>query len=326
MDVIVFSDNPDISSCFLTYENTVGYSATYLPYKELRKSVKTLKKDAFIYVDVSGLMEDERGKLLKYLKNYSKRAYGIIDNMGMIKDIGALFHEGASDYIGKDALYEGVSLHRLKKAYELHQRKSHEAIEVSEIPETSEFIISPNDWSTVKPGKEYTFYFMYILLENITRLTKNFSDNQIVAADNAFKTYIDRRVTQFGGKIWMWNDFEGLVLFPFNGRKCNAILTCFGLMLSQKIYSVENPHFHSMLSIRIAIHIGNTIFKKAGNTGTIISDSINTIFNLGKKFCNPGNFYLTKQVLGFAHEGLKGCFIPAGTYDEMEIMRMRLPV
>ena len=124
----------------------------------------------------------------------------------------------------------------------------------------------------------------------------------------------------------MWNDFEGLILFPFNGGKCNAILTCFRLMLSQKIYSVENPHFRNMLSIRIAIHIGNTIYRKAGDTGMIVSDSINTIFNMGRKFGDPGNFYLSKQVLRFTHEGLKGCFIPAGNYKGMKIVRMKLPV
>jgi hypothetical protein len=123
----------------------------------------------------------------------------------------------------------------------------------------------------------------------------------------------------------MWHDFEGLVLFPFNGERCNAVLTCLRLMLSQKIYSVETPYFHSMLSMRIAMHIGNTIYRKAGDTGTIVSDSLNTVFNLGRKFGNPGNFYLTRQVLEFAQEGLTGCFVPAGHFNGMEIMRMMLP-
>jgi hypothetical protein len=323
MDVIVFSDNPDISSCFINLEKTSGYTISYLPYKELAKDVKALKKNVFIYIDVSGLKEDKKDKVLQFFKNYTKRAYGIIDSTGRIKDIGALFLDGASDYIGKDALYEEMSPLRLKKAYKLHLYKSHKVKDIRAVHESSEFIISPTDWSIVKTGKEYTFYLMYIQLENSSRLTKNFGDSQIKAADNSFKAYIDRKIAHSGGKIWMWNNFEGLILFPFTGRKCNAILTCFGLMLSQKIYSVENRHFHSMLSIRIAIHIGNTIYRKKGDTGTIVSDSINTTFNLGRKFGDPGNFYLTKQVLEFAHEGLKGCFIPAGHYNGIKIMRMR---
>ena len=323
MDVIVFSDSPDISSCFINLEKTTGYTTSYLHCKDFVKSMKTLKTDVFVYIDVSGFKEDEREEVVKSLKSFKTLKYGIIDKTGEIRDIGALFHDGVSDYIGKDAYREGVSSQRLQKAYALHQTEPLNEKEVSEGPEASEFIISPNEWSVVKTDKEYTFYFMYIHLDNSSRLTKNFGDSQIVAADNSFKAYIDRRITKAKGKIWMWNNFEGLILFPFTDKKCNAILTCFRLMLSQKIYSVENPHFHSMLSIRIAIHIGNTVYRKKDDTGTIVSDSINTTFNLGRKFGDPGNFYLTKQVLGFAHEGLKGCFIPAGYYNGMEILRMK---
>jgi hypothetical protein len=326
MDVIVFSDSPDISSCFRDIVKDVSYSTSYLPCKDLRKYIKALKKNSFIYVDVSGLRQEEMEKLLKYLSDHHNQRYGIIDSRGKIKDIGALFLEGASDYIGKETYPKGVSLERLRKAYKLHHLKTYETGETGRRSDISEFIISGDDWRKIRSGREYTFCFMYILLENRERLIRNFGDDQITTADGSFKAYIERTVAQSGGKIWMWNDFEGLVLFPFDGRRCSAVLICFRLMLSQKIYSVEFPYFRNMLSLHIVLHIGNTIYRKAGDTGTIVSDSINTVFNLGRKFGDPGNFYLTKHVLRFAQEGLRGCFVPAGHYNGTEIMKMRLPL
>jgi hypothetical protein len=324
MDVIVISDSPDISSCFSDIGKDVNCSTCYLPYKDLRKCIKVLKKNSFIYIDVSGLRQEELEKLFKYLSNHHNRRYGIIDSKGKIKDIGALFLEGASDYIGKETYHKGVSLQRLRKAYKFHPLRTYETKEAGGMSDISEFIIPGDDWRKIKSGREYTFCFMYILLENRARLTRNFSDDQITAADGSFKAYIDRTVAQSGGRIWMWNDFEGLVLFPFDGKRCDAVLICYRLMLSQKIYSVESPYFRNMLSLHIVLHIGNTIYRKAGDTGTIVSDSINTVFNLGRKFGDHGNFYLTKQVLDFAHEGLRGCFVPAGHYNGTEIMKMRL--
>ena len=161
MDIVVFSDNPDISSCFHTIGNAAGYSTNYLPYKDLRRSVKTLKKNTFIYIDVSGLQEEKRKKLLKYLSKYSNRGYGIIDITRKVKDIGTLFHQGASDYIGRETYLQGVSLLRLRKAYELHQRKSYEAKEAGEIPDISEFIISGED-----AGRIIKSLFLHMLPRN----------------------------------------------------------------------------------------------------------------------------------------------------------------
>jgi hypothetical protein len=167
---------------------------------------------------------------------------------------------------------------------------------------------------------------MYIELENKVGLKKNLSDVLIGAADNAFRSYIEQSVSRYMGRVWIWNDFEGIVLFPFDGTSCDAVSVCFGIVLSRKIYSVENPYFNRLLSFSIALHLGNTVYRRSGDTGTIISESINTVFNVGRKFGEQGNFYLTRQVLEYAPPGMEDCFVPAGRFEGFEIIRMRLPI
>jgi hypothetical protein len=116
------------------------------------------------------------------------------------------------------------------------------------------------------------------------------------------------------------------MLFPFDGKRSDVPVACLRLMLSKKIFSVEETSFDSLLSYRIAFHIGNTVYRKKGNTGTIVSTSINTIYHLGQKYLHPGQFYITEDALHFAPDGLKDCFVPVGNYEGHHIFRMKLPL
>ena len=114
-----------------------------------------------------------------------------------------------------------------------------------------------------------------------------------------------------------------VVLFPFDGKRCSAILTCFRMMLDRNIISAEDISFNALISYRIALHIGNTVYRKRGDTGGIISDSINSIFHLGQKYAESGNFYITQDAFSFIPKGLSDYFVPAGIYEGRRIMQMR---
>jgi hypothetical protein len=129
-----------------------------------------------------------------------------------------------------------------------------------------------------------------------------------------------------GGRIWIWDDFGGLILFPFDGEECAAVLTCFRLILNRKLIHAEELHCRVPFSFRIVLHIGNTIYRQKGKTGTLVSNSINSIFHLGKKFAKPGNFYITKEVYRYIPEKFRSYFISVGEYEGFDVLRMRLPM
>lgn len=325
MEVILFSNSLQTRLRFAPLEQNRSVNITYLPCSSLKSDLKEAHRDAFVYVDISGQGDEDKERLLYYVRNYGKQRYGIIDPEGWIRDVGMLFHNGAVDYIGTP--FNGsITIKRVKKAlalrpYMLEDSGSHKRSTVRD-----GYILSGNDWQRIRSGQEYAFALMYIELENKVELKKNLSDVMIGAADNSFRSYIEQSVSQYMGRVWIWNDFEGIVLFPFDGTSCDAVSVCFGIVLSRKIYSVENPYFNRVLSFSIALHLGNTVYRRSGDTGTIISDSINTVFNVGRKFGEQGNFYLTRQVLEYAPPGMENCFVPAGRFEGFEIMRMRLPI
>jgi hypothetical protein len=70
--------------------------------------------------------------------------------------------------------------------------------------------------------------------------------------------------------------------------------------------------------------IGNLTYTQA-NVGSVVSDSLNSVFHLGQEFAKPGQFCLTDDVLRFGHPALKEYFLEAGNFEGRRILRMRIP-
>jgi len=323
MEIIIFSDSSDTEKYFESIKKNRVFTLHYYPCAELKKQIKIIKRNAFIYFDVSRYDKKESDKILKYLSSIKEFKYGIIDINGLINDTALLFYDGASDYIGKKVFSKGITLTRLKKAVEFCPFRP-TVKSKSSLTSINRCIPSGNNWRSIKSDKEYTFCMMYIKLDNKDELKEKLSDNQITLVLNAFRRYIEKNVAPIGGRIWMWNNFEGLILFPFNGKTCDAIVTCLRLMLSRNIFSVEESKSNILISYCIVLHIGNTIYRCKGNTGTIVSNAVNIMFHIGTKFSQPGNFYLTENIFRLVPEGLKNCFLPAGQFEDIDIMRMKL--
>ena len=71
--------------------------------------------------------------------------------------------------------------------------------------------------------------------------------------------------------------------------------------------------------------IGNLTYARE-NVGSVVSDSLNSIFHLGRDFAQRGHFYATDEVLRFGHPALKDYFLDAGHFEGRRILRMRMPL
>jgi hypothetical protein len=327
MEIVVFSDNRNTEKCFSKIQKAKQYTVHIFSLSEIKKIVSNTQSGALIYIDVTNVDDRERDKALRFLSKLQGYRYGIIDPRGTIKDVAAQFHNGAADYIGKEVFKECITIKRLKNLVAYKEIDVLDKIEKEGAePVTERYILSGKDWRTVKPGQEYTFCFMYIELDNQKELIKKYGPAHLDEFLRSFLELIENTVSPINGKIWMPFDFGALILFPFDGERCDAILTCFRLIMARKIISIERYDSRALLSYRIVLHLGNTIYRNRGNTGSIISDSINTIYHLGQKFAQEGNFYVTKELFEFIPGGLKRWFSPAGSFEGRETKRMRLPL
>ncbi len=330
MDIIVFSNARKIRDCFKIYRKSSNFSVPlFLPVEEINKSIKQVRSGALIYIDLYGLDEKEIPRYLRHLSKKEDIFYGVLDFDGKIKDVTELFHNGAVDYVSRLSLGAGITPKRLSRVLQYLQASRYETLKsIEEKPRDTiqkDYRPSGNDWKEIKSGKEYTFYLMFIELDDSEEMEKKYGRKNLTVALSSFKKYVEESVNSFNGRVWIWSRFGGLILFPFNEDEFAPLECGFRLILFKPLYDIEESLFPHFLSFRMAIHIGNIIYSKI-NTGNIISDSLNTIFHLGQQFAEPGNFYVTEDVLQFAHSAFMDFFLDSGFYEDRKILRMRLPL
>ena len=330
MHVLVFTNNSRLSGKLgLRRRKGLVDEVSYAALKDFSTRLKALNGPTLCYLDVSSLDEAKIAAHVRALARNGSLAFGIVDPARRIDDVGRLFHGGAVDYLDRRAIEKGLDAARLRKVCTFIRAVRPVVLEQAAVEtrqmKTASYRPSGCGWEAVIPGKEYTFCIMFIELDGKEQMERNYGLKNLSIALASFRSYIDGFVRQFGGRIWMWSGFGGLVLFPFDAKSCPALICSFRLMLFKHIYDIEGSHFPKFLSYRVVLHIGNILYMEE-NTGNIVSDSLNSIFHLGQQFARPGGFYVTDEVMQFSHPALRGFFLHAGTFENRRVLRMRQPV
>ena len=326
MKVVVFSTNQPLIGKLKPLEKSRHFDYQTADPDSLKKILTKANGQTLVYLDASQFGQTQINKTLKESVKTDAFCVGIIDSAGVIDDPGNMFHLGAVDYLSKKTVQRGVTTQRVQKVISYCDfNETPEEEKVNTYPEPV-WKLSGSSWKNVKSGQEYTFCFMFVEIDLIDEWKNKSGRAHLDEVKAAFQKHVQQFAQALSGRIWMWMDLGGLILFPFDGKRCEPILDGIRLILNRLIISAEAYTYQTSIGYRLALHIGNTIYRTRGETGTIVSDAVNFIFHLGQKFAQPGNFYLTEPVTRFIPEQLKECFVSAGLFEEIPISRMRLPV
>jgi class 3 adenylate cyclase len=295
------------------------------PLSELKKALPSLEAVSLVYLDVQGLAEKERARLLAVIAGNARVRFCILDAAGSIGDVASVFHAGAVDYIGKGVASKKSSAKRRNAVLAFAKRigAGSESSESSGAPLDAQAAVS-DGWAEIQPGLEHRFAFLFIEADDAEELKKRHEPENLAAAMATFREFIDRIVTQHGGRLWMWSRFGGLVLFPLHERMPFAPICGVRILLESIFYDVEESLLPGRLSFRMALSVGRTIYHD-GDTGRIVSDAVNSIFHLGRRFTRPGQFVLTADAHDLVPAQLRGYFEPAGAFEGRRILRMLRP-
>jgi hypothetical protein len=326
--VIVFSDKRRIRESFqASCKGKGANSLSFAYWSGFRRLVPALREPTLCYLDLSSVPEGKLTGALHLLAKNPHLAYGLIDPGGELPDPARAFHDGAADYLNRAALGEGIDGRRLARAW-AYSRKVR-ADSASQAPGVAAsgavYLPSGSDWSQVHPGREYTFYLLFIELDGKEEMESKYGMGNLNIALSSFRSYIENSLKLSFGRLWFWSSFGGVVLFPFNGKDCPAISCLFRLVLFRHLYDIEESLFPNFLSYRLVLHLGNLVYTNR-NVGSVVSESLNSVFHLGQKFARPGGFYLTEEALRFGPPALRPFFLEAGDFEGRKILRMRLPV
>lgn len=289
--------------------------------------------ESFFFLDAGAFGDGELWNVLEGLSRTCPGRVGVFDPDGDVTDPAQVFFCGGVDYLSPAILSGVVSKKRLMqipifRIPEQWDQREHKNDEIDEhrhivvpAPPPKE-LPSGRDWSAVRSGVEYTFWFLFAQLDDTGRLAVRTSSEYASQTDTRFRDRLLAEAGRFGGRIWMWKQFGGLLLFPYDGKRCMPIVPAFRLFMNRVLYTVERTTGTNVLSFRLAIHLGNTVYREAGETGDVVSEDVNFVYHLGNKHTGPGDLTMTSTAFSFVPAGLQRYFTERGTFEGHRTMGM----
>ncbi len=285
------------------------------------------EKDTPLYLDIDCIGEAELENIKKNGNTGENRwKYGIIDLNNTITDPTSLIFGGFFDYINHDLIDKGgLTVDRLESAIKFRNRMiNFEKSVLVDLPVESEkedrdrFI----NWEDIEEGEEYTFIMLYIQIDNIQHIIESYSIDYRREILGNFRKFVESIVADANGRLWMWNEHGGIVLFPFGNEKRKVLTSTLRLVMNKHIFgfTLENS---CIVNYHVVLHIGKTVYRERGRTGTLISDDINKIFHIGADFSCSRPFCITGKVIEMLPDKLKRAFSEIGTFEGEDIYSFR---
>lgn len=326
IDIYIYSDKDEVRDLFRGINRSTQYRIIFMAREELGKEAVREERNTIKYLDLTGFNLQEVRKNIRSLSTEGG-GWAVIDTQGVVEDPAELFHQGACDFLSPIQLEERIKAARIHRvvAYREEFFKSMESNEVdnsvsSSAPEES---CTEADWSDVCEGQVYSFYFLYIELLPGEEWRVKSGDKNRKEIQAKFEEFVRRRIAPNNGKIWMWAEWGGIILFPYTGDNADPVILASRLILNRPIISIEEIGVDSLVDYRLALHVGKTQYNKRGYTGEIISDDINFIFHLGKKRVEKNSLYVTDSAYPQVPEGMRSLFTRETDFENRGLHRMR---
>jgi hypothetical protein len=320
--IVLVTENERVSAFFEPLERSRKYSFRRMSYAEWQKC----SEEALCYLDVTALKQKQLEKEIQSLGE-RELPWGIVDPGGNIDDIAMFFHRGAGDYIDlrRELSFKVERIARVLDFFHRNRRDGDRKA-FSGAPNGNKKQAPPSvSWDQVKENMEYSFCFLFVELLPSGEWKGKSGVSHQKKMQAAFHDALNRRVEDFDGKIWMWNEWTGLILFPYDGKKCDAVLPAMRLILNRVLFSIEEGDFQAVLSYKLALHIGSTLYRRRGQTGTILSDDVNFIFHLGVKKTEADSLYLSEAAYAQISKRLYPLFEERGRFEGYQTYRMVSP-
>ncbi len=317
--IILFTDSKVPIKNMGAFENSSKWELITLPHKDFRKTMKDIDDETVYFIDLESIKEENKNKELNYFLKKQEVPRCVIDRKNTINDPAEFLIKGC-DYISGNFLKTGLKPLRVNKYIEFWQKQNPEPVKNKK--EQINNRILKNGWDDVKIGKEYPFYMLFTEISIPPEWKTKSGDRHLNKIKKTFQRVVERGTLPYGGKIWIWSEYGGLILFPYMGNSCIPVISAIKLLLNRVIISVEDFELHTPIDIRASMHLGDTVWQTRGNTGTIVSDSINSIFHLGTKYTPPNAFDITEDVYKEMGSDIKKLFKKAGNYEDRNIFRL----
>jgi hypothetical protein len=323
--ITVCSDRPELLEYFQALDRSGSFSVEQLSVAGLDHG--SFGELSMVYLDVAGFERAELRRLLHRLHSAEVR-FAILDIERTVEDIAELFYLGACDYVDERVLSVGLSNARIRRALAFREGAEPAATDHPSSPAPREvqgpMDVGRLDWDTICDGSEYRFVMLYAGVDPITGKHRESTDRATHDSRTAFKDLVSRYVAPIGGRVYMWKEEEGILLFPYHEENTEPANSCFRMMLNKVILNADHLSRLAPVTWRLALHVGSTTYRSSGDTATVVSEAVNHLFHIGSGMPKD-SFYVTGDALLLVPDGLRPFFVSEGSFEQSRMYKMYLP-
>ncbi|MFO8065151.1 MAG: hypothetical protein ACQETQ_07560 [Spirochaetota bacterium] len=340
MRVHLFLNGSDAAKAFRPLKRSRHYELSIWEPDDPWQALRECEGEAFAYVDVSHLETEEIVRFVRELQQVAACPLGIVYAHEQLEDPSQLFFAGVADVVGPGVLERGVTAKRMNEVLRYARRSGlierdetlleeperddgGTGVARGEQTERGHYIVSGSDWSGIEPGGEYSFWLLFVELDDVNLYSRHKSDTHNEELFSAFRRNLVDAASPYGARVWTWKQSGGVFLFPFDGERCTPIVPMMRLALNHAISNVEDYPTDSGLTYRMALHLGNTVYHGEGRTGTVVSETVNFVFHLGQRFLAPGEIAITGEAFSFLPEALTPYFKASESFESHQVYRLR---
>lgn len=320
MKIIAFTQDKRVEEWFFSLEAQRGMQVDCQRFDKAIDYLRNCDREILVYIDMNRLPGDELKRIMKLLEK-RKGPWGVIDFDDTFVDPAWFFFEGASDFIGGKLMLAPPQSSRFKQVVKYHNGNTivDDKPDILQKPVLNSLPIDFPGWSMVKEGEEYSFYLAYVELANQDEIRKKIGETRFNALKQTFVQFIGNIMREYDALPWMNQDVRTLLLIPYRGSNNHPAPLFLRLFLNRAVYSYEKLGLEIPVTFKIALHASRVLYREPGNTGTIVSDALNSIFHIGQKYTNASEFCMTKDAFASLPERMERLFKVKGEFEGKKI-------
>ena len=276
--------------------------------------------EELVYLDLGSVPKRQSGYWIERLAATRGLRWAVIDKACMLADPAHLFRQGAVDYLGAGATEGIVDQSRLAAIRAYAERLG------NHVPRTNHHQTHQGSfpgWDALIEGKVYELCAFFTGVWDADGLRTRLGEQRFARFKAASLGVVNTIIQEHGGLLWIADDQSFLALFPPEPAS-HLVISSMRVLANMRLISYEQ--------LRLEQEVGSLFFclrrcelpwQKPGQTGTVISDALNYMYHLGRKFTPPCSIDLVDDLADTLEPGLKALFSEVGNFENRPIRRFQ---
>lgn len=293
-----------------------------LPLSELDDLMTNPSADEIVYLDAGSFNRKTWEEIIPRLSAGQRMNWAVVDRGQVLPDPAAVFHAGGLDYAGRDSPDGFISDKRIDAVMgyaesRLQADRPSNSRHHNQRQRQAVF----SGWDQLAEGKEYEFLMLFIGLCDADGLHTRLGDTRFAKLKASVVSVAETLASERDGVVWISDGQCILELFRADSAT-RVVTSCIRILANMELVSYEQLRLdQETVYLSFSLCRASVPWQKPGNTGTIVADSINYIYHLGRKFTPPGVIDLVDDLVASLPPRIAECVISVGSFEGKTVNR-----